>query len=240
MLIANETRVEVLKRWLPDYQARAATVAGSLGELFQAAMDLGEFDKTESVLHITKPREFLKEQRDKVPYRVLYFIYSSQFDKAIEAHVVDSVEKKAMLSQELTPEEILVRKASLLVRAFKSLAHDADVQADHYTVCLSAHEALREFPLVWDVPAEDESKTGFSPDLMWQMTFRFLCEIAHAIVAYGGFSSSFFDELGYIRNEPYLSNRTLWMDQDFRLYFPDHDETTWDLPEIATVLGKIG
>ena len=83
MLVANETPDEIFRRWLPGYQARAATVAGSLGELFQAAMDLGEFDKTESVLHIAKPREFLKEQREKLPYRVLYFIYSSQFDQAI-------------------------------------------------------------------------------------------------------------------------------------------------------------
>ena len=235
----SENQDEIFKRWLPGYQARADKVAAALGELFQAAMKLSEYNKNDSALHLSKSLEFLKEQRDGFPYRVLYFVYSSQFDKAVESQVLDSEEKKALLSKELTPEEILNRKASRLELAFKSLALTADVVANHYTAALSAHEGLLKLPLVWDVPAEDESKTGYSPDLMWQMTFRFLCEISHAIIAYGGFSPSFFDELGYIRNERHLSSRLLWLDQDLQLFFPDKDDETWCLTEIATVLGSI-
>lgn len=234
-----ENQDEIFERWLPGYQARSSEVAAALGELFQAAMSLSEFDETASTLDISGPREFLKGQRDKLSYRILFFIYSSQFDETVESRVLDSEEKKATLSKELTPDEILTRKVSRLELAFKSLALSADVLANHYTVALSANENLRELPLVWDVPAEDESKTGFSPDLMWQMTFRFLCEISHAIIAYGGFSTSFFDELAYTRNEPHLGSRLLWLDQDLQLYFPDKDDETWRLTEIAAVLGSI-
>jgi hypothetical protein len=239
MEILNNNQDEMIERWLSDYQARSERVAAALGELFQEAYKLSEFNKDDNTLHISKPREFLKEQRNGFPYSILYFVYSSQFDEAVESRILDSEDKKAILSNDLTPKEILARKASRLELAFKSLAHKADVVVNHYTVALSAHEGLREFPLVWEVPAEDESKTGFSPNLMWQMTFRFLCEISHAIIAYGGYSSSFFDELTYIRNETYLSNRLLWLDQDLRLYFPEKVDETWPLSEIGAVLNSI-
>ena len=68
------------------------------------------------------------------------------------------------------------------------------------------------------------------------MNFRFLCEISQAIIAYGGYTQSFFDEIVYIRNRPDLNKRTLWLDQDMLLYFPDDMEKTWGLDQIAEVL----
>jgi len=235
----SENQSEVFERWLLDYQARTDTVAAALGELFQAATKLSVFDKADNSLKISKSREFLKEQRSEFPFRILFFIYSSQFDEAVESRILDSEEIKESLPEDLTPEDILTRKASRLEQSFKSLVCAADKLASHYTVALSANESLLEIPLVWEVPAEDESKTGFPSDYMWQMNFRFLCDISHAIIAYGGYSSAFFEELTYIRNEPYLSSRLLWLDQNRRLFFPDKDDETWPLTDIAEVLGRI-
>lgn len=234
-----ENQAEVFERWLSDYRVRTDTVAEALGELFQAAMKLSVFDKTNNSLKISKCREFLKEKRAEFPFPILFFIYSSQFDEAVESQIVDSEEIQATLSEDLTPEEILTRKASGLEPNFKALTLGADMLAGHYTVALSANESLRKMPLVWEVPAEDESKTGFSSDYMWQMNFCFLCEISHVIIAYGGYSSAFFEELTYIRKEPDLSSRLLWLDQNRRLFFPDKDEETWPLTDIAEVLGRI-
>jgi hypothetical protein len=128
--------------------------------------------------------------------------------EGVEEQILRSDESRAEVSGSLTPREILSRKAQLLEPNFKQLVHDAHVLADHYTVALSANERLRTIPLVWPVPAEAESRTGFSPDHMWQATFYFLCEISRAIVAYGGYSAAFWDEFTFIRREPDLSRRS--------------------------------
>lgn len=235
----SEDQAEVLERWLEDYGGRADEAAAALGDLFRAAKKHWVFDEADNSLKISASREYLREQRAELPFRVLFFLYSSQFDKVVESQILDSAETRATLPQDLTPQQILDRKASLLESNFKALARSADVRAGHYTVALSANESLRELPLVWEVPVEDESKTGFPADYMWQMTFRFLCEISHALIAYGGYSAAFFEELIYIRNEPELSSRLLWLDQERRLYFPENDEETWPLTDIAEVLGKI-
>jgi hypothetical protein len=235
----TEAETEIFERWLPDYRGRAEAVSAALSELFQQAMKHWVSDDSGKKLIVSKSREFLKAKRAELPYRILFFIYSSQFDEDVEARILDSEESRAGLSGDLTPQEILARKASLLESNFKALTLGADALAGCYTVALSANESLRELPLVWEVPAEDETKTGFPSDYMWQMTFRFLCEVAHAIVAYGGYSAAFFDELAYIRNEPDLAKRLLWLDQDRRLFFPDRDEETWPLTEIGEVLQKL-
>jgi hypothetical protein len=54
-------------------------------------------------------------------HRILFFLYSSQFDEVIEAHILDSDDKRAGVSDSLTPREILSRKAQLLEPNFKQL-----------------------------------------------------------------------------------------------------------------------
>jgi hypothetical protein len=230
---------EVFERWLPTYSERADTVAAALGELFQEAMTHWVFDKAGKSIDITKSREFLRQKRVEFPHRILFFTYSSQFDEAVESKILYSDAGRPQLSDSLTPREILSRKADLLEPNFKQLLHDAHVLADHYTVALSANERLRKLPLVWEVPAEAESETGFPPDYMWHATFYFLCEISQAIIAYGGYSSAFYDEFTYIQKEPALRARFLWLDQNGELFFPDRDQQTWPLSEIANVLSKI-
>lgn len=233
---------EAFERWLPTYRESADPVAVALGDLFQQAMShwVSETTDTGTSINITASREFLRERRAQFPHRILFFTYSSQFDESVEAEILDSPESRAPFSGSLTPKEILSRKATLLKPNFKQLVHDAHVLAGHYTVALSADEGLLQLPLVWQVPAEEEGKTGFHQDDMWHMTFLFLCEISQAIVAYGGYSGAFFDELTYIQREPRLSARLLWLDQNGRLCFPERDEEAWPLTEIASVLKKTG
>ena len=230
---------QAFERWLPTYRDGADAVAAALGQLFQEAMTHWTFDESGKNLDITGSREFLKRKRSDFPHRILFFLYSSQFDEDVEASVLDSDEKRAEVSDSLTPREILSRKAQLLEPNFKQLVHDAHVLADHYTVALSANERLRTIPLVWETPAEAESKTGSSPDDMWHTPFYFLCEISRAIVAYGGYSAAFWDEFTFIRREPHLSTRLLWLDQNGELFLPDRQEETWPLSEIANVLNKV-
>lgn len=231
---------EAFERWLPTYRERADTVAAALGALFQEAMTHWVSDESGTGLDITRSRQFLKEKRPRFPHRILFFTYSSQFDEAVESEILDSDEKRAGFSESPTPRQILSRKAELLEPNFKQLIHDADVRVGHYTVALSANERLRELPLVWQVPAEPESKTGFPSDYMWHATFYFLCEISHAIIAYGGYSPAFWNEFAYIQNEPDLAARLLWLDQNGALFFPEREQETWPLSEIAKALDKIG
>jgi hypothetical protein len=89
----------------------------------------------------------------------------------VESEILDSRESQSAFSDSLRPRDILSRKAELLEKNFKQLIHSAHVEAGHYTVALSANESLRESPLVWEVPSEDEAKTGFSRDYMWHINF---------------------------------------------------------------------
>ena len=230
---------ELFERWLPAYREGADAVAADLGHLFQEAMTYWDYDQSSQSLGITRSREFLKGKRAEFPHRIVLFLYSSQFDEGVEGEILGSDESRAEVSGSLTPREILSRKAQLLEPNFKQLVHDAHVLADHYTVALSANERLRTIPLVWETPAEAESKTGFSPDYMWQAPFYFLCEISRAIVAYGGYSKSFRNEITYVRGEPDLSARLLWLDQNGELFFPDRQEETWPLSEIANVIARV-
>lgn len=230
---------EAFERWLPTYRDGADAVAADLSRLFQEALTYWDFDQSSQTLDITRSREFLKGKRAGFPHRILFFLYSSQFDEVIESSILDSDEKRAEAAGSLTPREILSRKARLLEPNFKQLVHDGFTLAGHYTVALSANERLHSIPLVWQVPAEPESKTGFGPDHMWHATFYFLCEISRAIVAYGGYSTAFWDEFTYIRREPDLSARLLWLDQNGELFFPDREQETWPSSEIAKVLDTI-
>ncbi len=103
---------EVFARWLPDYELRADQVAAALGRLFQEAMQLAEFDEADNTLDVTKPREFLMEQRGQFPYRILFLIYSSRFDELVEAEIINSPESQAALPEGMTVQEILAHKVS--------------------------------------------------------------------------------------------------------------------------------
>lgn len=232
--------------WLNNYLERSDEVTTQLGQFFHTALSLME--KTDdNALDFSKCLDYIKTHRDEFPYRLIYVLYSSRFDKEFEKDIIDTPEKREAFMEEywsnsetgLTPEELMQRKVELLDEAFQRLSLTADVLAGHYTVMLSDHPELQKYPLVWDLPLEDEAVTGYSPDLFWQMNFRFLCEISQAIIAYGGYTKSFFDEIVYIRNRPDLDERTLWLDQDMRLYFPDNMEKTWGLDQIAEVLESL-
>jgi competence CoiA-like predicted nuclease len=223
--------------WLTRYREGAAPVEAALRELFQQAMT--HWVNNESGIEITESREFLRKKRSEFLHRILFFTYSSRFDKAVESEILDTEESRAPFAESLQPIDILSRKAELLEPNFKRFIHHAHVEGNYYTVALSANTRLCQLPLVWTVPAEDEAKTGFPSDFMWQATFMFLCEISQAIVAYGGFSSAFWNELQFIRRERALVDRLLWLDQNGRLFFPDRDQETWPMSDIAKVLKRI-
>ena len=230
---------EAFERWLPTYRDGADAVAADLGRLFQEALTYCDLDQSSQTLNIVRARKFLKGKRAEFPHRIVLFLYSSQFDEVVEGQILGSDESRAEVSGSLTPREILSRKAQLLEPNFRQLLHDAHDLADHYTVALSANERLRTIPLVWETPAEAESKAGSSPDDMWHTPFYFLCEISRAIVAYGGYSAAFWEEFSFIRREPHLLARLLWLDQDGELFFPDRQQDSWPLCEIANVLTKV-
>jgi hypothetical protein len=225
--------------WLPAYREGAVPVAAALGDVFQQALTRGVTDEPGTSIEIAQSREFLRTKRSEFPHRILFFIYSSQFDNVVESEIIDTEERRAAFADSLQPVQILSRKLALLEPNFKQLIYHAHIEADCYTVALSANTRLCELPLVWTVPAEDEAKTGFPSDRMWHTTFMFLCEISEAIIAYGGFSSSFFDELQFIRRDRALVGRLLWLDQNGELFFPDRDQETWRARDIAKVLHRI-
>lgn len=225
--------------WLAGYRERAAPVAAALSDLFQQAMTHWAKDESGTSIEITKSREFLRKKRSEFPHRILLFTYSSQFDKAVESQILDTEESRAPFAESLQPIDILSRKAALLEPNFKRFIHHAHVEGDYYTAALSANTRLCQLPLVWTVPAEDEAKTGFRSDYMWQTTFIFLCEISQAIVAYGGFSPAFWDELQFIRRDRSLVDRLLWLDQNGQLFFAERDQETWPVSDIAKVVQRI-
>ncbi len=228
---------EPFGRWLSSYETRAEEVAAALGALFQASLDLADFDEVDKSFDFGRSKQFLRKERDDLPFRILLFTYSSRFDETVEGRVIDSEEKKATLAAEgVTAQEVFAEKLEYLEEALRNLVFCADALANHYTVVLATDQRFRGLPLVWDVPAEDESKTGYPRDAMWHVNFLFLCEISRAIIAYGGLSPSFFEEYRYIRGEPQLKGRLLWLDQDSHLFFPDRPEERWHLKEIGTVL----
>lgn len=243
MEFEDKTQQEKFDYWLEDYLQRSQDAAGALGDIFMKAMELSLSHGQDNVMHKNKSLEFLKAKREEFPFKIIYFLYSSRFDKTVESEVFDTEDKRAAFdadyNSEITPEQLMQRKVSLLDRAFNALSLMADVISGHYTVVLSDHQMLRKFPLAWEFETEEESQTGFSADLMWQTNFQYLCELADAIVAYGGVSSSFLDELTYISNRPDLDKRLLWLDQDLKLCFPKDPDTSWGLNEIDTVLKKI-
>jgi hypothetical protein len=232
-----------MQRWLADYRPRADIVRAELSALLLAAQQRWQYDDATSHLDILPSRLFLREQRAVFPHPIVLFLYSSQFDGDVEAEVLDSDALRVPFAHGPSPEEILSRKAAMLEGNFRALALCADLQAGHYTVALSSNEKLHELPLVWEVPTLDEGETGVPHDAMWQTTFVFLCEMAHAIVAYGGYSSHFFDELTYINRDPHLRPRLLWMDQERQLMFPDDVERgverAWPIGAIEEALAVI-
>src|SRR5262245_6872585 len=116
---------EAFERWLPGYRDSAATVAAALGDLFQEAMTHWVHDSTGTSIDITKSREFLKAKRSEFPHRILFFLYSSEFDEDVESEILDSDESRAEAYSSGPPREILSQKAELLEPNFKQLIHAA-------------------------------------------------------------------------------------------------------------------
>jgi hypothetical protein len=236
---ADKATDEIFERWLTGYVPRAEVVERDLGALFQEAMCHEVPGAITANQGVTTSLHFLRERRETLPHPILLFIYSSQFDLQLADELLDPAAVKAAIPEGLTAQEVFDRKAEKLERVFKAFVLSADVAAQHYVAALMASGKAPELPLVWQVPAEDEAKTGFPSNAMWWTTFQFLCEVARAIVIYGGFTRHLFDELQYVRGTPHLRGRVLWLDQDMNLFFPDRLDEQWSVKDLRALLEKV-
>ena len=236
---AEETTEEIFERWLTEYGPRAEVVERDLGTLFQEAMSQEVPGAITANRGVTTSLQFLRERRETLPHPILLFIYSSQFDLQFADELLDPASVKAAMPEGLTAQEVFDRKAEKLEGVFKAFVLSADVIARHYVVALMASGKGPELPLVWKVPVEDEEKTGFSSNALWWTTFQYLCEVARAIVVYGGVTRHLFDELQYVRGTPHLRGRVLWLDQGMNLFLGDRLDEPWSVEDLRALIEKV-
>lgn len=229
----------IYERWLPDYTQRAQGVerelATLLGEAFGSERP-GALLKNQGV---TTSLQFLRKRRNAFPHPIVLFIYSSRFDRQVSEQLLDPAVTKAALPEGVTAQNLFDHKAEKLDGVFKAFVLCADVIAHHFVAALRSSGEGPRLPLVWEVPSEDEQKTGFSRDAMWWVNFQYLCEVARAVVAYGGLTQHLFAELSYIRRKRHLNKRLLWLDLNLNLFFPDRVEEQWPLQELPVLLERI-
>jgi hypothetical protein len=235
----REDTDQVYERWERDYIPRAEAVGDDVAALCQRAFDPERLESAEPGTLIDQAVQFVREQRQTFPHTIILFIYASRYDPVVAGELLDPAVTQATLPEGVTQEAIFGRKAAKLDQVFKAFALIADQTAHHYVAALMAGTDVPQLPLVWEVPTPDEATTGYPRDLMWWSTFRCLCELAQAIVAYGGLTEALFDELSYIRQTPHLKKRLLWLDVDANLFFPDRDDEQWPLVELPAVLQRI-
>lgn len=225
-------------RWRADYVVRAEPVQRDLGALFQRAVTREVLAEISTIRRKTASIRYLRRQRPRFPHRLVLFTYSSRFDAKAADELLDPEVTRAALPPGLTAQGLFERKAARLEEAFTTLVRVAD-GAGHYTAALLARCRWAELPLVWEVPVEDPEKTGYPRDAMWWLSFQYLCEMARAIVAFGGITPLMFNELCHIRGNPRLRRKLLWLDGDLNLLVPERDEEQWPLRQLPVVLQKI-
>jgi hypothetical protein len=226
--------------WLADYLERSRQVAGDLGTLFQQALVREKPDEIGVFRRKTASLRYLQQRRRTFPHRIVLFAYASRFDPDFARRTLGARLVERATIDGLPAGAALERKSAELVPALWALAHSADIGAGHYAAALMSGPEWQHWPLVWDVPSEDEARTGFPRDAMWWLTFQYLCEIAHAIVAYVGVTPLMLEELRHIRQNPRLARRLVSLDGDLKLYFaddPGHGQ--WPLDQLALLLQQI-
>jgi hypothetical protein len=234
----REDTDQVYERWERDYIPRAKAVGADVSALFARAFDskLPESARQDEV--VEEAVEYVRAQRAAFPHQIVLFIYSSRFDPEVAKELLDPAVTKASLPVNVTEEELFAHKANNLKDVFKTVALWADHATGHYVTALMAAADAPGLPLVWEAPTPDAS-TGVTRDMMWWATFRCLCELARAIVAYGGVTPALFTELSHVLQTPHLEKRLVWLDVNQNLFFPDRIDEKWPLVELPAVLQKI-
>lgn len=226
--------------WLAAYAERATVVERELGAMFQKALTREVPAEIGTFRHTTASIRYLQRRRRTFPHRIVLLVYSSRFDPAFAADTLDAQKLTGSTIDGLPVHEAFARKSAVLAPSLHALIRAADQGAGHYVAALMSGPESPGLPLIWDVPAHDEAKTGFPRDAMWWLTFQYLCEISRAIVAYVGLTPLMLEELRHIRQNRRLARRLVCLDGKLNLYFPDDaEDRQWPLDQLPAVLQRI-
>lgn len=224
---------------LEEYKPRAERVNSELNQLFEKAMSHGT-DSLDLFEMMAPSLEFLRRKRKALPYRIVLFLYASQFDPEVRRGMIDGSEPEQSPGDP-SPVQVLTRKVELLDSAFFGLLSEIAARPDHYVAALMKEPDKLEIPLIWRTPEIRYEEDGNPKDVAWVHPLAFLCEISSAIVTYGGFSRGFILEKGYLDQNQHLGKRAVWMYQDLTLRrMGEEDGRIWHLSEIETLLDDLG
>lgn len=230
---------EHYRQWLPGYVEAARDVQIRLSELFQDAIAREKPGDIYANQGVTTSLDFLRDAAADFPHPLILFLYSNRFDPEVERAVTEASGTTPELPDGLTPAEILRRKVEVFPDLFKAFAMITNSLTAHFVCALMSEDQNPGLPLVWEVPVADERETGYSADALWYVSFQYLCEVARCIVAYGGMSRPFYDELDYIAGRAHLRERLYWLDQEGRLFSPQNEARTWSMAEIGDLLDEL-
>ena len=206
-------------------------------KLFEEAASQITSDELHYNQGLGKSLEFLAKSRKSFEHRFVLFLYSNDFNALVANELLrlPPISRQDMDDLKLL-QLFLEKKADNVEDLFKALVCAADRRANRYTCALFEPSGTFDPPLVWKM---QEGAEGISQKLLWWVIFRFLCEIADLIVLCGGVSEAFIREVVYLRNNPHLWKRAVWMDSHAQLHATDTTNLIWKLDEITFVIDAV-